>query len=324
MRLLNKLPAIAPEPQAHHCRAIEASDLAQVTALLAEGFPGRNLACWQLGLAALSARRLDEPLPRWGYVLEQGGKIVGVLLLIHAPGDASPDGPRCNVSSWYVKPEARALAHVLVKQALHIKQMTYTNISAAPHTLPLLKLQGYQLYNSGSLLAPLLLGRGLHRRIRSFDAARDQPALPPQEYRMMCDHAALGCLVLVGEDQQGLVPFVFNRPEARRWPTTLSRTLSRLRWAQLRRIPVILARRALRIRPLIYCRDIGDLVRFASPLGRWLLIHHGITLVRLDAPAPVPGLIGRFSPERDKKFYRGLKAPRLNDLAYSEIVYFGS
>ena len=313
----------APEPQTHRCRPIEAGDLDNVSALLVEGFPGRNLACWQQGLAALSARKLEASLPRWGYVLEQGGKIVGVLLMIYAPADGSPDGPRCNVSSWYVKPEARALAHMLVKQALRIKQMTYTNISAAPHTLPLLKPQGYKLYSAGSLLTPLLLGRGLHRKIRSFDATRDQPTLPPQEYQMMCDHAALGCLVLVGEDNQGLVPFIFNREEPGRWPTNMRGTLARLRLKHLRRIPVIIARRALRIRPLIYCRDVGDLVRFAHPLGRWLLMQHGITLVRLDTPSPVPGLIGRFSPGRDKKFYRGLNAPRLNDLAYSEIVYFG-
>ncbi|MBV1706500.1 MAG: hypothetical protein KGQ37_04760 [Hyphomicrobiales bacterium] len=324
MRPQPKLPDNPAQAHAHRCRAIEAGDLAEVADLLAEGFPGRNLASWQQGLATLSTRRLDTDRPRWGYVLEQGGKIDGVLLLIHAPDDASPDGPRCNVSSWYVKPEARALAHMLVKQSLHIKQMTYTNISAAPHTLPLLKPQGYQLYSAGSLLTPPLLGGGLHRKVRAFDAARDQARLPPHEYRMLCDHADLGCLVVVGEDLQGLVPFVLNRPEARRWPANLGGTLSRLGWARLRRIPLILARRLLRIRPLVYCRDASDLARFAHPLGRWLLLHHGITLLRLDTPAPVPGLVGRFSPGRDKKFYRGLKAPRLNDLAYSEIVYFGS
>lgn len=313
-----------PTPQPSRCREIEMSDLDGVMALLTEGFPGRNLSCWQQGFAALTARKLDAGLPRYGYVLEQGPQLVGVLLLIFAPAHSVFNGPRCNVSSWYVKPEARALAHMLVKQALRIKQITYTNISAAPHTLPLMKPQGYVRYSAGSFLTPLLMGGGLHRQVRAFDASRDAAALLPEEYRLMCDHAALGCVVLVGQDARGLVPFVLNRAEPGRWPTDMRGTLARLRWAQLRRIPMIVARRALRVRPLVYCRHSDDLVRFAHPLGRWLLVHHGITLVRLDAPAPPKGLIGRFSPNRNQKFYRGLHAPRLNDLAYSEIVYFGS
>ncbi len=313
-----------PPPQRSRCREIEASDLEGVLALLCEGFPGRNEACWRQGLQALATRSLQPDVPRFGYLLEQDGHLAGALLLIFVPAEATADGPRCNVSSWYVRPQFRHLANVLVKQALRLKQVTYTNLSPAPKTLPLLKAQGYKRYSAGSFLALPLLGRGLQRKVRAFDAQRDAAFLPPHELRLLSDHAALDCIVLVGEDAQGLVPFVLNRAESKRWPVEMAGLMRRVGPTHLRRIPSIIVRRLLRIRSLIYCRDTADLARFAHPLGYWLLRHHGITLVRLDAPAPPQGLIGRFSPGRDPKYFRGLNAPPLNDLAYSELVYFGS
>ena len=43
----------------------------------------------------------------------------------------------------------------------------------------------------------------------------------------------------------------------------------------------------------------------------------------LDANGPVKGLVGSFRTSRGRKYFKGPKAPRLGDLAYTETVIFG-
>ena len=71
---------------------------------------------------------------------------------------------------------------------------------------------------------------------------------------------------------------------------------------------------------LVYCRDVEDFVRFAGPLGRYL-VRRGFPLVVLDANGPVPGLIGKYSNDFPK-YFKGPDKPRLGDMAYSTRVIF--
>ncbi len=74
---------------------------------------------------------------------------------------------------------------------------------------------------------------------------------------------------------------------------------------------------------LIFCRDVADFVRFAGPLGRYLL-RRGIPWVILDSERADQGasriLSGR---ESGRKYFRGPDKPRLGDLAYTELPLFG-
>ena len=79
----------------------------------------------------------------------------------------------------------------------------------------------------------------------------------------------------------------------------------------------------LPIHRLLYCREIGDLTRFAGNLGRFLARRGGL-LVRFDANAPVPGLIGWYSEKRGRKYAKGPRSPRLGDLAFTEAALFDS
>ena len=72
---------------------------------------------------------------------------------------------------------------------------------------------------------------------------------------------------------------------------------------------------------IIYCRDVGDFIRLAGPIGRFLA-PRGLPLVIVDANGPIPGLIGTYHRDRPK-YFKGLLRPRLGDLAYTEYALFG-
>ena len=104
------------------CRQIEESDFEAIAALLARGFPTRNRQFWLGAFAQLRRHATPQSLPKYGYLLESGGRAVGAVLLICSLVRAGEkDPPRCNLSSWYVDPAFRAYAPMLVSQALRHK-----------------------------------------------------------------------------------------------------------------------------------------------------------------------------------------------------------
>src|SRR5262249_25809791 len=86
-------------------REIVESDLAEVVQLLAKGFRRRPPAYWRRGLDIMEKHPRPPELPKYGYLLEHNGRLVGVVLLISTTfrSDRS-SATRCNVSSWYVDP----------------------------------------------------------------------------------------------------------------------------------------------------------------------------------------------------------------------------
>jgi hypothetical protein len=158
------------------CRQIADADLDGLADLLQRGFGARRTrAFWRGVLARLQTRAVPPDVPRYGYLLENEGVPVGAILLIFTAG---PDGAvRANVSSWYVDEAFRGYAQLLVSQALKRKTVTYLNITAAPHTWPILPAQGYQRYSSGIFVALPALARTREpgARLVAADRAPDAP-----------------------------------------------------------------------------------------------------------------------------------------------------
>ena len=73
---------------------------------------------------------------------------------------------------------------------------------------------------------------------------------------------------------------------------------------------------------MVYTRDIARFGASAGPLGRFLL-RRGAPLVICDASAPIGGLIGLWFKDRGPRYFKGPERPRLNDLAFTEMVVFG-
>src|SRR3974390_2987104 len=127
-------------------REIADADLDLVINLLARGFP-RPRRYWEVGLKRLRTRSVPHNMPRYGYVLEADGNLVGVILLISSQRRI---GDRqhlfSNLSSWYVEPAFRNHATQLFKRAISDKQTTYLNVSPATHVRPIIEPFGFTRY----------------------------------------------------------------------------------------------------------------------------------------------------------------------------------
>lgn len=280
------------------CRQIDKADIDAVASLLARGFPAHSRRFWLSALAQLSRHEPPPDLPKYGYLLESAGVVVGAILLICSTMPAGGTlARRCNLSSWYVDPPFRAYAPLLVSHALQHKDVIYLNVSPAPHTRPIIEAQGFARYCEGIFVAvPMLNGLFGAPRVELFDV-RQPPsvAVDPLEQEVLSQHAALGCVSLWCIADERAYPFVFR----------------------LRRVKGLIP-----CAQLIYCRDIGDFTRFAGPLGR-RLARRGWPLVIVDANAPIPGLVGWFSRGNMPKYFKGSQRPRLGDLAYTEHAVLG-
>jgi len=279
------------------CRQIGEADIAAVAALLGRGFPNRTRQFWSDALARLTRREPPPGFPKYGYLLESGHAAVGALLLICST--VREDGrlaTRCNLSSWYVEPAYRAYATLLVSQALADKDATYTNVSAAPHTWPIIEAQGFSRYCDGVFVAVPMLKDLFGDGVRVFDAGeKPTVSFDASEQDILQRHAEHGCISLWCESGGRAYPFVF-RPRV--------------------------VKRAIPCAQLIYCRDVSDFVRFAGPIGRYLA-RRGDPFVIIDSNGAIPGLIGTFCPGRMTKYFKGPRRPRLGDLAYTEYAVLG-
>jgi hypothetical protein len=290
-------PMALPAVTRIRARQIGEPDAAAVADLLTRGFPERSRTFWQQVLARLTERPAPADLPRYGYLLESDGRTVGAILLIFSRlRCAGATTTRCNVSSWFVEPAFRGYASLLVSKAFSHREATYLNVTPAPHTVPILLAQGYSPVNKGIFVAvPALQSRGdAAVRVASANSGLP-PGAEPFEHDLLLEHARYGCLSLWCTTAGGALPFVL-RP-----------------------------RRLKRIVPcaqLIYARSVGDLVRCAGPLGRFLALR-GRPLVIIDADGPIPGLAGKYLDARQPKYFKGPDRPRLGDLVYSETAMFG-
>lgn len=278
------------------CRLIELSDIPALVDLLTDGFPERDRTYWERGLDRLGRRPAIDGFPRYGYLLSADGQVVGCLLLI-----VSRDGqgrPRANVSSWYARPSHRSLASMLVSFAFRQKELTFINISPAPHTIPILEAQGYKRFVDGQMMAlPLLSAAGIGARVVDIGPGpHDRSLLPDDEMALLERHASWGCLSFVCIGKGGGEPFVFVRDRPMRGVVPTAQ--------------------------LVWCRDPAALARFSGAIGRHLLLR-GIVLAVIDADGPIAGLPGMFREGRTAKFYRGAHRPRIGDLTDTELVVFG-
>jgi hypothetical protein len=278
------------------CREIEQTDIAAVATLLAREFPSRTHQFWLLALAQLSRREPPPSLPKYGYLLDCDGAIVGAILLICSTVREETVWTRCNFSSWCVARNYRAYASLLVSKALAHKDVTYVNISPAPHTLRILEAQGFTRYSHGVFIAVPIIASPYGALIKVAKPRREPDvSFDPVDQQTLSDHATFGCISLWCEMPNRAYPFVFRRR---------------------------LLKGAVPCAQMIYCQSVDDFVHFAGPIGRFLAMR-GLFFVIIDANGPIPGLVGTFRKGIMPKYFKGRDQPRLGDLAYSEAVLFG-
>jgi hypothetical protein len=283
-------------PPKIRCRQIEDADIGGLVELLTLGFGLRSRAYWGRAFNRLADHATPPGMPKYGYLLESGGRPEGVILTIFSsiPG---PGGPRiqCNLSSWYVTAPLRSYASLLISNAIRHKDVTYLNISSAPLTRPIIEAQGFSRYSSGQFVAaPALAPRGEPATVvkageaplARFDAA---------EYELLLAHARFGCIAVWCDVPERAYPFVF---------------LPRL------------VKGVVPCAQLIYGNGTDQFVRFARPLGRFLAAR-GRPLVIVDSNGPIAGLVGKYYANKYPRYFKGAQRPNWGDLPYTEAVMFG-
>ena len=283
------------------CREISGADLDEVADLLARGFAHRSREYWMRGLRRQAAREIPNGYPRFGYMLDNAGIAVGVVLLLYTArtkGEATT--LHCNLSSWYVEPAFRNYAPLLTAVAQREKKVTYLNISPATWTWPIIEAQGFNCYCNGQFFSIPALSRIKPAATIEMISpnAHTIDGLSAIDVELLTSHARYGCLSLVCRTADGAFPFILSSLRLRRG------------W---------IAPPAMQ---LIYCRDIAEYVRCAGAIGR-LLIRQGKISVILDANGPVPGLVGIYSTARGRKYFKGPHRPHLADLTHTEFVLYG-
>ena len=267
------------------CRQIIKSDLDSIIRLLKKGFVQRDPNFWSRAIQRLDEHQSPPNVPKYGYVLENDGSLVGLLLLIHSSVE---NNIRCYTSGFYVEPEFRSYGPFLDAVATVRKDVTYINVTALAQTRQLMEPLGFVPYVQGSFIFVPALCRA-QRGVRVTEIVED---LPTREAKLLQDHTGYGCLSLVCLTPDGAHPFVF---------------------AQRKRRGVKLAR-------LTYCRNQEEFVKFAGSLGRYLA-RRRFVLASLNADQPISGLSGVYRGGWPK-YYKGSNRPRLYDEAYSDRVLF--
>jgi hypothetical protein len=278
-------------------RQIIAVDIPEVVKLLTRGYENKHPSkFWENIFADLTRRTVPLGFPRYGYVIESDGKLVGVIILIFSTiwhGETA--SIRCNGSSLYVDPAFRIYAPLLTSRPLKDKNVTVLNTTAAPHTLKMVEASGYIKYSNGVFVAIPILSRQPRDISVRVIGAREEPDAPfsAHDRELLWEHADFGCTSIWCVTHEKAYPFVFRSGRFKSLPCA----------------------------QLIYASSMEDLVRFARSVGLYLARKPQLVMM-LDANGPVPGLVGKYRT-RTPRYFRGPDRPRTGDLAYTETALFG-
>jgi hypothetical protein len=261
--------------------------------LLRRGFPDRTESYWRDGFEAVSERAQgDHPL---GFILRRSQQDAGVILTF-ASNRGGEGGPVVNLSSWYVDPDSRQLASLMLKSVIRAAG-TYTDFTPTRQVEAINRMLGFerQVDERGLVFLPVTPRR--HEpgaTLENFDPAGDYK-LDQYSLTMLADHASLGCRALVLKEA------------GTDWPIVL-RTRSV---------------RGLSIAELVYA-EVGPTLRNISLFKRYL-IRRGIALLAWeylsDAPPDLPIVHRRPQPRYVKRTAQASLQPGRIDFTYSELIY---
>jgi hypothetical protein len=282
------------------CREIGLDDFPVIADLLRIGFPNRSRLYWEEGLRRFAAYTTrPDGVPKFGYLLASGGVPVGVLLLIFSSSvDEGTPRLRCNVSSWYVRPEFRTYASLLPLRAIKNSAVTYINVWPAENTLPTITAQGFTKGAGGYFVGVPALSR-VRRDVKIWSRPEEwaqSKFISAAELRLLSDHEKFDCICLWCETKTEGRPFIFRRRVSRHV-----------------RLPCAMH---------IYSHSLDDLKVFAGPIGRFLALR-GLPVMLVGSETAPEGIIGKHFPERLQIYFRGPLRPRGSDLSYTDAALFG-
>lgn len=264
--------------------------------LLAEGFPLRDRAFWAESVARIRAYGGNEAagLPL-GFIMRDKGAPVGVVLVI---GDVrpKPDGgvsKRVNFSAWYMQPQHRWKAPLMIRTVARLPVDLVTDLTASNEVQRILPTFGFKPINAGvaiNLTPASALIPGPWASLRPLEGdAPGEAAINA----MLLKHRAFGCQ-----------PLCLNA-EGRTTPLMLKMS----RWRRMKAARVV------------YCGDVALLHRCVGAISAFAL-KQGAMVLFLDVPLEGAPPAGIRRVGRNVKFAIGATDPNRIDYAGSELAVF--
>lgn len=188
---------------------LTADELDRALDLLVEGFPERSPAFWQAALDNLRSHAENDAVGHPHAFLMVGKAGPAGVVLTPAVSRTGPDGGRqrvVNLSSWYVRPEQRWRAPLMLKSLLRDDGTVYTDLTPTPAVRQMLPALGFRPINRGTRITVLPVAAVLGRR-----GARVRPLPVGDEPEFLAGHRALGCRTVMVESPLGST-LVVTRP----------------------------------------------------------------------------------------------------------------
>ena len=274
---------------------IDDARLGQALDLLERGFPRRRRRDWEDGIERVRAFNPGGADPI-GHLLVKKNRPAGVLLTLRGQS-APPAGVPfkvTNLSSWYVEPEHRMLAPLMLRDVVREPGTVFTDFTPSDRVIPMLPAFGFKPLNRGISaisLAVAALKATPHARV--YDLANLPTHAPEPAVRALLERHA----------QQGAIAGVLNVADA---------------WHPLLFLPRHL--RCLPTAQLIYCQSNATMIEHLAAVARFLL-KKGKLVLLLDIP-PRGDVPGTYFLNRGMKFAKGGCFEGRTDYAGSELLFF--
>ncbi len=157
-----------------------------------------------------------------GYIMVVKGRNVGVVLTPASVRltSAGTRGNVINLSSWYVDPEYRWRAPLMLKSVLQAHDALFTDLTPTPEVYRINVALGFQPISQGLIVTPLPLASvGVTKRVRVRDLDAGTAAdLPDGIGPFLVDHKKLDCIPAAIETPDGLFGLMFRRVSTKMFP----------------------------------------------------------------------------------------------------------
>jgi len=268
--------------------------------LLARGFQHRPVSFWERAIERIARYNRQSDQGSVGSLLVAKGAHVGIMLTLR--GRARDENGNAydvtNLSSWYVDPEHRRLAPLMLREIVRDDKTVFTDLTPSAEVARMLPLLGFRPLNAGiaAIALPLAaLRRGGSARMSSLEAI-DPRTVKPADRSLLERNAEFGAMAAILSDEGKDHPLLF-----------VSRTI--------RHLPAV---------ELIYCGDTRALMKNIHTAARFLLKQGKLVLI-VDIPLDTP-VRGEQFVGRAVKFAKGASegcSINRTDYAGSELLLVG-
>lgn len=194
-------------------------DLPEACRFLARGF--QAAAAYEAWMTAFSQPWAAQQ-PNHGYMLQDNGRIVGVIGAIYSDQTIRGRCERfCNINNWYVDPAYRQHSILLLSRLLAEKGVHFTNLTPRPDLITLFTALKFQYVDDGRVTYLINVPRLRPRDSQVLTATNEvAAALSAADAKVFRDH--LNCpglkQVALGSNADGFCHVAFYKTAIRRIP----------------------------------------------------------------------------------------------------------